>query len=198
ERSLGKFVGMFAFALWDRSERSLTLVRDRLGEKPLYYAELDGELVFASELKALKRHPAWRGEVERGALALLLRYGYVPAPYSIFRGVWKLEPGTLLRARAAGSERRVYWSAKELAERGARERLDLSDAEAIAELERLLGDAVAQQMVADVPLGAFLSGGIDSSSVVALMQARSRIPVRTFSIGFREERFDEARHARAV
>src|SRR6185436_334614 len=123
EPALGKFVGMFAFALWDRSERSLTLVRDRLGEKPLYYAELAGELVFASELKALKRHPAWRGEVERGALALLLRYGYVPAPYSIFRGVWKLEPGTLLRASAAGSERRVYWSAKELAERGARERL---------------------------------------------------------------------------
>jgi asparagine synthase (glutamine-hydrolysing) len=198
EPALAKFVGMFAFALWDGSERSLTLVRDRLGEKPLYYAELGGELVFASELKALKRHPAWRGEVERGALALLLRYGYVPAPYSIFRGVHKLEPGTLLRATARGIERRAYWSAKELAERAARERLELPDGEAVAELERLLGDAVAQQMVADVPLGAFLSGGIDSSTVVALMQARSRIPVKTFSIGFREERFDEARHARAV
>ena len=200
EAALGKFVGMFAFSLWDREQRSLVLARDRLGEKPLYYGMLGGELVFASELKALERHPAWRGELDRGALALLLRYGYIAAPYSIYRGIRKLPPGSFVRMEPGQglAEPASYWSAPELAEAASRERLGLSEREALEELERVLGDAVGRQMVADVPLGAFLSGGIDSSTIVALMQARSPAPVKTFAIGFREERFDEARHARAV
>ena len=200
EAALARFVGMFAFSLWDRAERTLTLARDRLGEKPLYYGLLGGELAFASELKALERHPAWRGEIDRGALALLLRYGYIAAPHSIYEGIRKLPPGTFLRFKPGQGtgEPAAYWSALDVAEAASRERLDLSEGEALEALEQVLGDAVGRQMVADVPLGAFLSGGIDSSTIVALMQARSRAPVKTFAIGFREERFDEARHARAV
>jgi asparagine synthase (glutamine-hydrolysing) len=202
EQALQKFVGMFAFALWDRRERELTLVRDRLGEKPLYYARLGQGFAFASELKALKRHPDWRGEIDRDALALLLRHGYIPAPHSIFKGVHKLPAGTLLRVGAvhaqAALEPKRYWSAKEVAEAGTRHPLELSERDAVTQLEALLTGAVAQQMIADVPLGAFLSGGVDSSTVVALMQKQSAARVKTFAIGFAEEQYDEAGHARAV
>jgi asparagine synthase (glutamine-hydrolysing) len=199
---LERATGMFALALWDRRERTLHLVRDRLGEKPLYYGWAGDVLLFGSELKALRAHPAWRAGVDRGALALFVRHGYVPAPYTIHHGIFKLRPGHLLSVPAARAgalpASEPYWSLHEAAERGAREPFAGSDAEAVDALEALLKDAVGRQMVADVPLGAFLSGGIDSSTVVGLMQAQSARPVQTFSIGFHERGYDEAQYARAV
>ncbi len=197
--TLERLTGMFAFALWDRERRELHLARDRIGEKPLYYGWLDRTLVFASELKALRAHPRWQGEIDREALTLLLRYNYVPAPYSIYRGVHKLPPGTLLSLRADGSSSTsCYWSARGVAERGSAKPFAGSDGEAVAELERLLARSVGRQMLADVPLGAFLSGGIDSSTIVALMQMQSARPVQTFTIGFHEAGYNEAEHALAV
>jgi asparagine synthase (glutamine-hydrolysing) len=194
--------GMFAFALWDRERRELTLGRDRLGEKPLYLARLGGTLLFASELKALRRHPAWRGEVDRDALALYLRYGYVPAPYSIYRDVEKLRPGTLLTVSAAGGAlvERVaeYWSPTAARAAALVDPLPDDDGACEEALDAVLREVVGEQMVADVPLGAFLSGGVDSSTVVGVMQAQSARPVRSFTIGFHEAGFDEAVHARAV
>jgi asparagine synthase (glutamine-hydrolysing) len=202
EEALRRFVGMFAFALWDREERVLFLCRDRMGEKPLYYGHAGPALLFGSELKALRRHPAWRGDIDRGVLPLLLRHGYVPAPYSIYRGIAKLPPGTYVRATGAGpfdlSGPVPYWSLAAAAEAGRADPFLGSEEEAVGALDVLLRGAVRQQMVADVPLGAFLSGGVDSSTVVALMQAQSAAPVRTFTLGFREDGFDEARDARAV
>jgi asparagine synthase (glutamine-hydrolysing) len=204
EKAVERFVGMFAFALWDRRERTLTLVRDRLGEKPLYYGWLGRSFVFGSELKALKHHPDWRGDIDRNALALLLRHNYIPAPYSIYKDINKLPPGTWLRivANANGAEARfqpqAYWSARQAAEQGTRSPLEISETEAIASLDGLLRDSIRRQMVADVPVGAFLSGGFDSSTVVALMQAQSASRVKTFTIGFHEKAYDEAQHARAV
>ena len=198
-----RFTGMFAFALWDRQARTLSLVRDRVGEKPLYYGWAGDSFVFGSELKALRAHPAWRGEIDRGALTLFMRYAYVPAPYSIYRGIRKLPPGTLLTLRAGAEpgvlpEPAAYWSASTVAADGLRAPFAGSAADAIAELDLRLRAAVAGQMIADVPLGAFLSGGIDSSTVVALMQAQSPAPVKTFTIGFAEDAYDEAKHAAAV
>jgi asparagine synthase (glutamine-hydrolysing) len=197
--ALERMAGMFAIAVWDRADQTLHIARDRLGEKPLYYGWLDGMLVFGSELKALRIHPRWKGEIDRGALSLFLRHGYVPAPYSIYQGIHKLTPGTFLSARADGSSKQTaYWSARDIAERGTAEPWEASAAEATEALERLLSRSVARQMVADVPLGAFLSGGVDSSTVVALMQAQSDRPVKTFTIGFREAGHNEAEHAKAV
>jgi len=197
--ALKRCTGMFALALWDRERRELHLARDRLGEKPLYYGWIGQTLVFASELKALRAHPEWRGEIDRGALALLLRHSYIPAPHSIYRGIRKLMPATILTLRADGSSDETrYWSAREIAERGVNEPFAGSAGEAAAELERLLSRSIGRQMVADVPLGAFLSGGIDSSAVVALMQAQSTRPVKSFTIGFNEPGYDEAGYARAV
>jgi len=201
--ALGRFNGMFAFALWDRQERTLHLARDRLGEKPLYYGWMGGVFLFGSELKALRAHPAWRGEVDRDVLALFLRHGYVPAPYCIYAGIHKLLPGTCLSLPAAAApgdlpQPQAYWSAAQVAEQGAARPRRVAPEQAIDELEVLLKDAVALRMEADVPLGAFLSGGIDSSTVVALMQAQSAQPVNTFSIGFHEAGFNEARHAAEV
>lgn len=196
-----RFVGMFAFALWDRKERLLHLVRDRIGEKPLYYSRQGGVLLFGSELKALKAHPAFRGEIDRDSLALLLRHNYIPAPYSIYKGVFKLLPGTILTiSDRTGQDAapQPYWSARAIAEAGAADPFRGSDAEAVRRLDGLLREAIGQQMVADVPLGAFLSGGIDSSTVVALMQAQSGRPVRTFTVGFNEAGYNEADHAQAV
>lgn len=194
--------GMFAFGLWDRVGRRLLLARDRLGEKPLYYGRMGRFFLFGSELKALRAHPAFRGEVDRDALALYLRHNYIPAPYSIYRGVRKLPPGTMLWVEADGAgapgEPEPYWSAKEMAERGVADPFRGSAEEAVAELEALLRDAVGLRMVADVPLGAFLSGGIDSSTIVALMQFQSNRPVKTFSIGFHETGYNEAEHAKVV
>ncbi len=202
EESVQRFVGMFGFALWDRRERRLHLARDRMGEKPLYYGWIGNVFLFGSELKALRAHPAFRGEIDRDALALLLRFSCIPSPHSIFTGVAKLPPATLLTIDAAVQPRsaspRPYWSAVEAAEAGAARPFSGSEAECIEELDRLLREAVRQEMVADVPLGAFLSGGIDSSAIVALMQAQSTRPVRTFTIGFHEAELNEAEHARAV
>jgi asparagine synthase (glutamine-hydrolysing) len=203
ERSLQKFNGMFAFALLDRAERRLHLARDRIGEKPLYYAQFGRTFVFASELKAMKQHSSWSASIDRASLASYLRYGYVTAPRSIYAGVHKLLPGGWLTVELSNSESvptslRQYWSADEVVARGARERLAVSDAEAVTQLSELLHDAVGMRMVADVPLGAFLSGGIDSSTVVGIMQKLSPTPVKTFAIGFGEARFNEAESARAV
>lgn len=200
ERTLQHSVGMFAFALWDRQERSLTLARDRAGEKPLYYGWQGNTFLFGSELKALQAHPAFNAAVDRGALSLLLRHNCVPAPYSIWQGIHKLPPGSWLHLGPGQRDvaPQAYWSLADVAERGVAEPFGGSDVEAVDELGRLLGAAVAGQQVADVPLGALLSGGIDSSLITALMQAQSGRPVRTFTIGFDEKAYDEATHARAV
>lgn len=200
EGALRRVNGMFAFALWDAWERTLVLARDRIGEKPLYYGRCGETFLFGSELKALRAHPAWQGEVDRDALAAFLRFGYVPAPCSIFRGVKKLPPAHYVVVRDGGrvaGEPRCYWDLARVAEEG--ERAARGDARELQEeLEALLRDAVRRRMMSDVPLGAFLSGGYDSTAVTALMQAQGDRPVRTFSIGFHEEAFDEARHAKAV
>jgi asparagine synthase (glutamine-hydrolysing) len=199
-QTLEKVLGMFAFALWDRRSQALVLARDAVGEKPMYYGRLGRTFAFGSELKALRAHPEFRADVDRGALALFLRHNYVPAPYSIYHGIRKVAPGSYLTLAAGTAEPTVtpYWSARLTSEAGAAAPLDLSDEDAAAALDTLLRDAVGQQMIADVPLGAFLSGGIDSSTVVALMQAQSPRPVKTFTIGFFEASYDEARCAAAV
>lgn len=200
DRTLKCCAGMFAFALWDRERRELWVARDRLGEKPLYYGWQGDTFVFGSELKALRAHPAFSASVDRGALALLLRHNYVPEPHSIWQGIYKLPPGTWLRIREDDRDAQptAYWSLGEVAERGSANPFRGSDAEALDVLEAVLGNAIQGQMVADVPLGALLSGGIDSTLITALMQARSSRPVRTFTIGFDEKEYDEAVHARAV
>jgi asparagine synthase (glutamine-hydrolysing) len=201
EASLSKFIGMFAIALWDRQERALFLVRDRLGVKPLYYGQFGRAFLFGSELRALRAHPAFRAEVDRDALALYLRHNCVPTPYSIYCGVRKLPPGTYLRVDTAASHAPVptpYWSAREAADAGLREPFAGSEAEMLDQLDALLRDAVALRMVSDVPLGVFLSGGIDSSLVTALMQAQSGRPVRSFAIGFEDEAYNEAGQAASV
>jgi asparagine synthase (glutamine-hydrolysing) len=199
QATVERLIGMFAFAAFDRSSRTLTLGRDRLGIKPLYWGRVDGSLVFASELKALAAFPGWRGEIDRDALASFMRYGYVPTPMSIYRGVQKLAPGTLLACGADGEVRTAtYWSLEDVAKRGEADPLDVSDAAAQEAVETLLADAVRRRMVADVPLGMFLSVGIYSSSIAALMQENSARPIRTFSIGFREKGYDEAADAKRV
>lgn len=199
--ALERFIGMFALALWDRRSGRLHLARDRAGEKPLYYGWAGHALVFGSELKALQAHPGWRAGIDRHALALLARYGYIPAPHCIYENTYKLPPGcalTLTRRDRKTAVPAPYWSAQSVAEAGAAHPFDGSDQEATDRLVALLQQSVAQQMVADVPVGAFLSGGIDSSLVVAIMQAQSRRPIRTFSIGFPQENLNEARFAKAV
>jgi len=201
-QALQASVGMFALALWDRRERVLHLARDRMGEKPLFYGWQRGVLLFGSELKALRAHPAFEADVDPEALPGYLQSGYITAPRTVWRGIRKLLPGTTVCFSSGGvgsmPEPTPYWSFMDVALRGQAEPFSGSDRDAVDALESVLGQAVAGQMVADVPLGAFLSGGIDSSTVVALMQARSSRPVRTFSIGFHEAGYDEAQHARAV
>jgi asparagine synthase (glutamine-hydrolysing) len=198
ERTLARLNGITALALWDRRERRLWLARDRLGVKPLYWAEAGGMILFGSELKALVACAGWRPALDREALAAYLRWGYVPAPRAIYAGARKLEPGSVLSVAAGETPRIVrYWDLDALAQDGASAPDRRDEAAAADELEALLGDAVARQMLSDVPLGAFLSGGVDSSTVVALMQARSLRPVRTFTVGF-DGGADEAPHARAV
>lgn len=195
-----RFVGMFAFAAWDAVERRLWLVRDRLGIKPLYWGRAGRAVVFGSELHALAAHPDLPRRVHRGALAASLRYNCVPAPYSIYEGVYKLAPGTALELGGPEGAPRVHtwWSAADVVTQGRAEPFRGTPEQAVDALHELLDEAVGGRMVADVPLGAFLSGGIDSSTVVALMQARSERPVRTFSIGYRDQAYDEATHAREV
>lgn len=192
-----RFVGMFAFALFDRQTRTLHLVRDRLGVKPLYWTIMDGWLLFGSELRALLAHPAFRRETDADAVGALLRYSVIPAPATIFRGVFKLPPATVLTMRAGSRPQfETYWSLADTVSRSGSRSIGLG--EAAVELEELLRDAVRRRMVADVPVGAFLSGGTDSSAVVALMQSVSNRPVRTFTIGFSDPAYDEADRARAV
>lgn len=208
QATLQRCIGMFAFALWDREARTLTLGRDRMGEKPLYYGWLgqgDGKsegavFLFGSELKALKAHPGFCAAIDRNALCLLMRHNYIPAPYSIYRGIHKLEAGCLLNVSLARPEPQItrYWSAAKVAVAGAVQPFAGTALQAVDALEALLNSAVMQQMMADVPLGAFLSGGVDSSTVVALMQAQSSRPVKTFTIGFNEDGYNEAVHAKAV
>jgi asparagine synthase (glutamine-hydrolysing) len=202
QRTLERCNGMFAFALWDKAERTLSLARDRAGEKPLYYGWMGRTLLFGSELKALRAHPAFQPRIDRNALALYLRRGYVPGPYSIYLGVNKLRAGTSLTVRpdrfAAGVTPTEYWSLRRVADQGSAQPFRGDASEAVEALHDLLTDAVRLRMEADVPLGAFLSGGLDSSTIVALMQAHSTKPVKTFTIGFRDEEHDEARHAAAV
>ncbi|KPQ01375.1 asparagine synthase (glutamine-hydrolyzing) [Marinobacter sp. HL-58] len=200
EQALTRFNGMFAFAVADRAKRKLYLARDRMGEKPLYYGWQGQTLLFGSELKALTRHPAWQGEINRGALPLLLRHNLIPAPHSIYSGIYKLLPASfvsldldqLVPGKLPDSTR--YWRLEDQFVEGQ----DWTFNDASSHLEALLEDVIGDQMVSDVPLGAFLSGGVDSSTIVALMQKQASQPVRTFSIGFNEEGFNEAVHAAAV
>lgn len=197
-------VGMFAFAVWDRQERTLTLGRDRLGEKPLYYgwqgSGAAAVFLFGSELKALRAHPSFQAGISRDSLALFMRYGNVPGSYSIYEGVHKLTPGSLMTISLSTRESKLetYWSGIEVVNNGVSHPFAGSEDDAIEALDDLLKKAVSQQMVADVPLGAFLSGGVDSSTVVSLMQAQSARPVKTFSIGFNEAAYNEAVYAKDV
>lgn len=208
-RTLQRLVGMYAFGLWDREQRTLSLVRDRLGIKPLYYGWVGRMFVFASELKAIYSLPNFKNDINRDAVALFLRHGYIPAPYSIFTGIYKLLPGTWLPVDGPTARQpleigalhalaKVYWSARQIAERGSTHKNGSTNEEAVDELDALLREAVKIRMEADVPLGAFLSGGIDSSTITALMQAQSKRPVKTFSIGFGARDFNEAPFAKAV
>lgn len=202
--TLQRAIGMFAFALWDREQRVLTLGRDRLGEKPLYYGwqgqGSQAVFLFGSEVSALRRHPSFTAPINRDALALYMRHNCIGGEHSIYQGIHKLLPGHLLTLAAGQAEPRVWawWSAAEVVQRGLNQPFTGSPEQAVDALEALLSNAVGQQMVADVPLGAFLSGGVDSSTVVALMQAQSSRPVKTFSIGFHEAGYNEAEHAKAV
>lgn len=202
ERALRASIGMFAFALWDAEECTLILARDRMGEKPLYYGWQGGVLLFGSELKALRAHSAFSNNIEQDALSLYFRHGYIPAPWCIWRGIKKLVPGTYITfgntVISSVQEPVSYWSFLDVVMRGQEAPFEGSEAEAVDALELYIGEAVAGQMIADVPLGAFLSGGIDSSTVVALMQARSKQAIRTFSIGFGEPKYNEAEYASAV
>jgi len=202
EDAVPRFNGMFAFAAWDRNTRRLHLARDRFGEKPLYYGWMGKTFLFGSELKALVVHPDFVREVNREALTLYLRYGYIPAPYTIYRDVHKLLPAARLTlktgARPVTPLPIAYWSAEDAAYRGVEDPFNGSADEALDYLDVLLRDAVKMRMVADVPLGAFLSGGVDSSIIVALMQAQSARPVKTFSIGFHDDTYNEAKYASAV
>ncbi|MBV8183317.1 MAG: asparagine synthase (glutamine-hydrolyzing) [Hyphomicrobiales bacterium] len=208
EASLARLAGMFAIGLWDRDERVLHLIRDRMGKKPLYVALTDKALLFASELKAFRAFPGFAPRIDARTLAMVLRRGWAADDSCIFEGVFKLPAGAMLSVRAdelvtASADRlrqraRPWWSLAEVAELGQRRQFALDPGELEGELDRLLRHVVRQRMVADVPLGAFLSGGIDSSAVVALMQAQSSRPVRTFTIGFSEGHYDEARHAARI
>ncbi|MDR0138008.1 asparagine synthase (glutamine-hydrolyzing) [Metabacillus idriensis] len=202
KKALTKFTGMFAFALWDRKERLLYLTRDRMGEKPLYYGWAGKTFLFGSELKALKSHPDFEWNVNRDALPLYLRYNCIPAPYSIYENIFKVMPATYLVINPAKSSHVSdpinYWSAEKAAENGFRYPLHCSEEEAVSQLDQVLRTAVKQQMVSDVPLGAFLSGGIDSSMIVALMQRESSRPIKTFTIGFHQTEYNEAGYAKEV
>jgi len=204
DAAVRRFIGMFAFALWDCQEQSLHLVRDRLGIKPLYYGWSGNTFLFGSELKALRVNPAFSPEIDRDALALFFRYQYIPQPYSIYKGIQKLRPGSVLIIHKSNysshGEARLhtYWSARDVAEQGVKDPFLGTEQDAIGEFDALLRDAIRLRMIADVPLGAFLSGGMDSSTVVSLMQAQSNKPVKTFTIGFYEDAYNEAKYAKQV
>ena len=203
-RALQRSNGMFAFALWDKKEKKIILARDRMGEKPLYYGwQGEGKYItflFGSDLAALKRHPTFINEVNRDALALYMRHNCIPAPYSIYKNIYKLPPASILEVSLQDRQPKIqnYWSLLEVAENGVKNPFNGTEMEAVDELEAVLKRAVNQQMLSDVPLGAFLSGGIDSSTIVSLMQSQSSRPVKTFTIGFNNDDYNEAEHAKAV
>jgi len=204
KEAVNRSVGMFAFAVWDRRMGNLILARDRFGEKPLYYGWHGNTFLFGSELKAIRAYPGFKGAIDRQALILFLRYGYVPAPYSIYENIHKLSPGMILTLSidavktAKIKEPEPYWSFNSIIKTGQSEPYKGNEAETIVGLEQHLNEAISKQMIADVSLGAFLSGGVDSSTIVALMQKQSIRPVKTFTIGFHEHGFNEAEHAKAV
>jgi asparagine synthase (glutamine-hydrolysing) len=200
EKALPKLNGMFAFAIWDKQEQTLSLARDRMGEKPLYYGWVGKQFVFASELKAFHNLPGWPPAINREALYQLMQYSYIPAPHSIYKNISKLEPGFYLSIATGQQtlEPKAYWSYEAMVKENISKRVTYGEKEAADQLEAKLKYAVGQRMVADVGLGAFLSGGIDSSSIVALMQVQSTRPIETFTIGFEERGFDEAPYAKAV
>jgi len=214
EETLHHCVGMFAFAVWDRQTKQLYMARDRIGEKPLYYGWCNKSFVFASELKAFWKYPDFNNKIDRDVLALYFRYSYIPTPYSIYQGIYKLEPGCLLtidREGVKSSFKSVpvspltqcgfsisrWWSFEQVAETG-QSKLITNEQDGLMQLESSLRDSIRLQSIADVPLGAFLSGGVDSSLIVALMQTQNDIPVKTFTIGFKEQGYDEAMYAKAV
>lgn len=201
EEGLQRLVGMFAFALWDKQARTLTLARDRLGEKPLYYGWQNGTFLFGSEIKAISKHPDFRCEIDKAVLPLYFRHSYVPAPHSIYAGIHKLPPGHLLSisdVRNHNVQTTAYWSLSKVVQNGMACPFTGSPNEAVDALDVQLRQAISDQLMADVPLGAFLSGGVDSSTVVALMQSLSCSPVKTFTIGFTEQGYNEAEHAKVV
>ena len=200
EETLKKAVGMFAISLWDSKDRSLYLARDRMGEKPLYYGFQNEIFMFSSELKALRAHPAFQSVINRDSIALQLRYCYIPEPHSIYEGIQKLIPGHFLKLSADTNEivTAAYWTLHESVEKGIADPIKGNSTETISEIEKVLKKAVRSQMISDVPLGAFLSGGIDSSLVTALMQSESNTPIKTFTIGFHEQEYNEAGFAKTV
>ncbi|MGB3423189.1 MAG: asparagine synthase (glutamine-hydrolyzing) [Castellaniella sp.] len=200
DQTLQSCIGMFAFALWDRQTHTLTLARDRMGEKPLYWGWQGQTLLFGSELKALKVHPDFQGEIDRGALALLLRYNYIPAPHCIYRDIHKLPAGhyVVIGKGDRDAVSRRYWDYRAIVGAGLEAPFTGTDEQAVDELEAHLASSIQGQREADVPLGAFLSGGVDSSLVVALMQRQSAQQIHTYAVGFQDKAFDEAVHARAV
>lgn len=198
EKAINKFIGMFAFGLWDKQEHRLHLARDRLGKKPLYWGFQEKTLFFGSQLKSFTPHPKWKPVINREVLRLYLKYGYVPEPYSIFQGMQKVKPGNIITINQNNKfEETTYWDLANVV-KNSRTHNNFKEQEWIIKVEELLKDSVSRRMLADVPLGAFLSGGIDSSLVVALMQANSSIPIKTFTIGFKENGYDEAVYAKKV
>jgi asparagine synthase (glutamine-hydrolysing) len=199
EEAILKLTGMFAFAIRDRLEKVTYLVRDRIGKKPLYYYAENSTWAFASELKALVHSKTFKPEISRESLSLYMRYGYIPEKHSIYKHVYKVPPGGIVKLHDhQAPEQWLYWDIKKIAENGQKLCADISQVDIIDNVERILCDAVGLRMIADVPLGAFLSGGIDSSLIVALMQTQSSKPVKTYTIGFKDPRFNEAEHAREV
>ncbi|MEO8072980.1 MAG: asparagine synthase (glutamine-hydrolyzing), partial [Acidobacteriota bacterium] len=201
EPTVKRLNGMFAIAVWDAANEEMILIRDRIGKKPLYYGTFGDTLIFGSELKSLRVHPDFQGEIDRQSLALYLKFGYVPSPHSIYQNVEKLAPGCMLKIRTREKEigeQTAYWSVRQAAIDGTNNLFDGSEDEILAEFEILMRDSVKRRMLADVPLGAFLSGGMDSSTVVALMHAQSSKPVKTFTIGFHEAEYNEAEHAKLI
>jgi asparagine synthase (glutamine-hydrolysing) len=202
KKTIQETVGMFAFSVFDSKENKLVLGRDRFGEKPLYYGWQEGYFYFGSELKAIRKHPAFLPEMDHDALHQYMQYAYIPAPLSIYKGIKKLSPGNLLTISLNGTAGNIriesYWSLAEVAKKAQQSQFSGSDTEALIELERMLAQSVKGQQLSDVPLGAFLSGGIDSSLIVALMQSQSSRPVNTFTIGFKEDTYNEAKFATQV
>ena len=200
EKTLKKAKGMFAIALWDKRNKNLSLACDRIGEKPLYYGWVNDQFVFASELKSIKKFPEFKNLIDRNSLALFLRFNSIPAPHSIYQDIYKLEPGQIIQLNAESKKVKKFnfWSTEEVYNKGNLSQISGTPKEIVDQLEVVLSKAVSSQMQSDVPLGAFLSGGIDSSTIVALMQSQSDSQVNTFTIGFNAKEYDEAKYARMV